>query len=181
MQLEQTVGHHREIGHHVVLAQKAAQGFHHFRHVGVRLMEEFVKFTLGLLVPMPGVLEGFNLRLAVVAARRFEEQIVVALGIERRVEIDEVNGFVRNVLAEDLEIVAVIELVHWRGSVRGKMGGVNFRLCDGSGVAVRKDRLTRLGEWQRRFGRTKQSRHQVFWPDVIFAVWPEVLAPSETT
>jgi hypothetical protein len=48
----------------------------------------------------------------VVAAGRFEEQIVVALGIERRVEIDEVNGFVRKMLAEDLEIVAVIELVH---------------------------------------------------------------------
>jgi hypothetical protein len=75
-------------------------------------VQEFIKFALGLLVPMPGVLEGFNLRLAVVAARRFEEQVVVALGIERRVEIDEVNGCVRNVLAEDLEIVAVIELVH---------------------------------------------------------------------
>jgi hypothetical protein len=109
----------------VVLAQKAAQGLHHFRHVGVGLVQEFVKFALGLLVPMPGVLEGFNLRLAVVAAGRFEEQIVVALGIERRVEIDEVNGFVRNVLAEDLEIVAVVELVHWRESVRGKCGGVN--------------------------------------------------------
>ena len=69
MELKQTVRHHREIGHHVVLAQKAAQGLHHFRHVGVRLVQEFVKFALGLLVPMPGVLEGFNLRLADVAAR----------------------------------------------------------------------------------------------------------------
>lgn len=43
MQLEQTVRHHRKIGHHVILAQKAAQGFHHFRHVGVRLVQEFVK------------------------------------------------------------------------------------------------------------------------------------------
>jgi hypothetical protein len=125
MELEQTVRHHREIGHHVVLAQKAAQSLHHFRHVGVGLVQEFVKFALGLLVSMPGVLEGFNLRLAVVAARRFEEQIVIALGIERRVEINEVNGFIRNVLAEDLEIVAVIELIHPRASVRGKSGGVN--------------------------------------------------------
>ena len=30
-------------------------------------------------------------------------------------------------LAEGLEIVAVIELVHWRESVRGKFGGVNPR------------------------------------------------------
>jgi hypothetical protein len=40
--------------------------------------------------------------------------------------------------------------------VRWKISGVNFRLCDGSGVAVRKDRLVRLGEWQRHFGRTNQ-------------------------
>jgi hypothetical protein len=32
-------------------------------------------------------------------------------------------------LAEDLEIVAVTELVHWRGSVRGKFCGVNLRSC----------------------------------------------------
>jgi hypothetical protein len=31
-----------------------------------------------------------------------------------------------------------------------------LRLCDGSGVAVRKDRFVRLGEWQRCFGRTIQ-------------------------
>src|SRR5271170_7975779 len=30
-----------------------------------------------------------------------------------------------------------------------------LRLCDGSGVAVRKDRLVRLGEWQPRFGRAE--------------------------
>ena len=68
-----------------------------------------------------------------------------------------------------------------RASVRGKFISVNFRLCDGSGVAVRKDRLVRLGEWQRRFGRTKQSRHQVFLPDGIFAVWLEVLVPTYST
>jgi len=63
VEFEESVGHHREIGHHVVLAQKTAQGLHHFRHVGVGLVQEFVKFALGLLVPMPGVLKGFNLRL----------------------------------------------------------------------------------------------------------------------
>jgi len=33
-------------------------------------------------------------------------------------------------LAEGLEIVAVIELVHWRGSVRGKFGGVTSVVCN---------------------------------------------------
>ena len=44
--------------------------------------------------------------------RRVEEEIVVALGIERRVEVDEVNGFIREVLAKDVEVVAVEKLVH---------------------------------------------------------------------
>jgi hypothetical protein len=38
----------------------------------------------------------------------------------------------------------------------GELINVNFRLCDGSGVAVRKDRLVRLVELQRRFGRTNK-------------------------
>jgi hypothetical protein len=121
MQLEQPVRHHREIGHHVVFAQKAAQGFHHFRHVGIRLVQQFIKFALGLLTPMPCVLKCFNVRLAFMSARRFEKNCVIAFGIKRRIEINEVNGCVRNVLAEDLEIIAVIELVHRAKVCAGKL------------------------------------------------------------
>jgi hypothetical protein len=46
---------------------KSSQSSHHFHH-RVRLVQEFVKFALGLLVPMPGVLESFNLRLAEILA-----------------------------------------------------------------------------------------------------------------
>jgi hypothetical protein len=49
-----------------------------------------------------------------------------------------------------------------RMSLRWKFTSINFRLCDGSGVAVRKDRLVRLGEWQRRFGRAKIVPAQSF-------------------
>jgi hypothetical protein len=40
-----------------------------------------------------------------------EEDVVVLAAVEGRVEVDEVDGFVLDVLAEDAEIVAVIELV----------------------------------------------------------------------
>ena len=43
---------------------------------------------------------------------RFEQEIVVALGIERRVEVDEVNGFGREALAQDVKIVAKEKLIH---------------------------------------------------------------------
>jgi hypothetical protein len=40
-----------------------------------------------------------------------EEDVVVLAAVEGRVEVDEVDGLVLDVLAEDAEVVAVIELV----------------------------------------------------------------------
>jgi hypothetical protein len=40
-----------------------------------------------------------------------EEHVVVLAAVEERVEINEVDGFVPDVLAQDFEVVAVIELV----------------------------------------------------------------------
>ena len=77
-------------------------------------MHQFVELALGLFAPMPRVFKGRDLRLALVPLGRFEEEIVVALGIERRVEVDEVNGFSREVVAQDVEVVAEIELIHPR-------------------------------------------------------------------
>jgi hypothetical protein len=39
-----------------------------------------------------------------VAFRCFEKQVVIALGVERRVEIDEVDRFIANMFAEDLKV-----------------------------------------------------------------------------
>ena len=39
------------------------------------------------------------LRLALVSVRRLEEQIVIGVGIERRIEIDEIDALVVDVLA----------------------------------------------------------------------------------
>ena len=103
---------HNSRSHHVVLAEKGAERLDHLRQVGVRAVDDLVVFALGLLVPVPGVLKGLDLRRAALPLGRFEEEIVVALGIERRVEVDEVNGFAREVVAEDMEVVAVVKLVH---------------------------------------------------------------------
>ena len=71
---------------------------------------------------MPGVLEGVNPAGGVGAFFFVEEGIMVLGGIEGRVEINEVNGFVLEVTPEDVEVVAVIERAH-AASVRGKPGG----------------------------------------------------------
>lgn len=41
-----------------------------------------------------------------------EEDVEVLIALEGRVEIDEVDGFVLDVAAEDVEVVAVVKLVH---------------------------------------------------------------------
>ena len=59
-----------------------------------------------------------------------EEDVVVLPGVEGRIEIDEVDGLGGDVLAEDLEVVAVVELVllvrHWV-EMRLALGGDGLR------------------------------------------------------
>jgi len=57
--------------------------------------------------PVPGVGEGVELRLAGLAGRLAEQDVVIRIGIERRIEINEVNaGVGKNLrIAQPLEIV----------------------------------------------------------------------------
>lgn len=41
-----------------------------------------------------------------------EEQVVIALRIKRRIEIDQVQRLIRSVLPQHLQIIAGVELVH---------------------------------------------------------------------
>jgi hypothetical protein len=52
-----------------------------------------------------------NLRAGLGAVFLGEENVVVLAGVERRVEIDQIDALVFDVAAENFEIVAVIELV----------------------------------------------------------------------
>ena len=46
------------------------------------------------------------------AAFALEEGVVIRVGLERRIEIDEVHGFVFVVVAENRQVVAVIKRAH---------------------------------------------------------------------
>ena len=67
--------------------------------------------TLGIKAPMPGVLEGGNLGGRLLAALFLEEDVVVGVGVEGRVEVDEVNAGVGDVIAQDFEVIAEVELI----------------------------------------------------------------------
>ena len=61
-------------------------------------MDDFIKLAFGLLAPVPGILEGGNLSLALVTLGGLEQEIVVALGVERGVEVNQVNARIRELL-----------------------------------------------------------------------------------
>ncbi len=108
---EQSVGHHGEIGHHVVGSEELPQGDHHLGHFGMLALLQFGKLALGLFAPMPGVLEGGDLRVGFVSLRGFEEHGIIALRIKRRIEINKIDRFPRDVFAENIEVVVEIKLI----------------------------------------------------------------------
>jgi hypothetical protein len=44
--------------------------------------------------------------------RSFEEKVVIALGVKRRIEIDKVNGLTRDMLTHNVEIIPEVEFLH---------------------------------------------------------------------
>ena len=91
------------------------QRIHHFHDGCDRAVVH--KFAVGLrgVRPIPSVREGVKLRLARLTRGLAEQDIVIRIGIERRVEINEVNARVwKNPrVAQPLEIVTEKETVDW--------------------------------------------------------------------
>ena len=82
--------------------------------VGVAATDDLVEGVLGMVVPVPGVLEGLDLRVGAVAGLRLEQDVVIGVRVERRVEVDEVDALARDMLAQNVEIVAVEQLIGHR-------------------------------------------------------------------
>jgi hypothetical protein len=62
-------------------------------------------------IAMPSIVKGLDLRLALMPVRRPEENIVTGVRVERRIEIDEIDALIGDVLAQNGEVVAIIERV----------------------------------------------------------------------
>ena len=55
--------------------------------------------------------ESGNLGGGLLAALFLEEDVVVGVGVEGRVEVDEVNAGVGDVITQDFEVIAEVELI----------------------------------------------------------------------
>ena len=64
--------------------------------------------------PAPCIIERFDAGVRAVTIGRLEEDVVGGVRIEGRVEIDEIDAGVRDMLAQHREIIAVIETIHLR-------------------------------------------------------------------
>ena len=120
-EFDEARGHHGEVGEHVCAAEEGSEGAHGFGDAATGL-DDLLVGERGLLVPLPCVLEGGDLGGGARAVLLGEEDVVVLAGVEGRVEVDEIDRLIGDVVAEDGEVVAVEELVedgillrsHWR-------------------------------------------------------------------
>ena len=90
--------------------------FHHFDDSDIRAVVDELVICLGGVGPTPRVREGVKLRLAYFAAGLAEENVVIGVGIERRIEIDEIDARVRELarVAQPAEVIAEIKPVQLR-------------------------------------------------------------------
>ena len=79
------LGHHGEIGHHVVVAEEGAHGLEQVGELAGAVGYDILVGALGIEVPVPGVLEGGDLGGGLLAAFFLEEDVVVGVGVEGRV------------------------------------------------------------------------------------------------
>ena len=71
--------------------------------------EQLSQCFLGVRAPVPGVVERLDLLAGGAARLVAEEHIVAGVGVERRIQVDQVHAGVGDLLAEHGEIVAVEE------------------------------------------------------------------------
>ncbi len=91
--LDQAGSHHHQVGQHLVLTDDAAQGGDHVIHGAGVGSDEITIGLLSGLAPVPGVVKGGDLGVGGDAGFILEEDVVGAVGVEGRVEVDEVDRF----------------------------------------------------------------------------------------
>ena len=73
---------------------------------------EYPRIRIGLLAPMPRILKRCYLRIGRMSLRRLEEQIIIALGVKRWIEINKIDRLIGDVFFQDDKVVAEIEFIH---------------------------------------------------------------------
>jgi len=110
VKFDQTDGHPYEMRHHVISAEESQQCLDQVCELAGAAGYNFPLHGLGVNTPLPGVLEGGDLRGGFLAAFFLEKHVLVCVGIEGRVEVDEIDTFVRDVLAQNVQLSPKLSL-----------------------------------------------------------------------
>ena len=105
MKLLQPGSHHDQVRHHVGWPEKNAERLEEIRKPPPFLDRLEVCF-FGVGAPFPRVLKCGDLGVRVLPAFFLEQHVIVGVRVERRVEVHEIYGLVRDVLPHDREVVA---------------------------------------------------------------------------
>ena len=84
------------------MAEAVDHGPEHARDLLMLAADHLVVRLRGRFAPVPGVFEGLDLGVADSAGLLAKEDVVGSLRVEGRVEVDEVDGVVGDVMAEDI-------------------------------------------------------------------------------
>ena len=127
MELDQSDGHLDDVGEHLVDTDSDPEGANDLGDrtrdptaVAGAVRQEGVRVLRGW-TPMPGVFEREQLRVTLPPGLVLEDDVVVTARIERRVEVDKIDGRVGEVVLHDPEVVAVVEDIGLHGH-RNRIG-----------------------------------------------------------
>ena len=120
MHLHHARGHHRQIRHHVVLAEERPHGLEHVREaLRAAVQNNLLVLPSYFVPPLPRVSECLDLRDGLRGITLAEQDVVGGVGVEGRIEVDEIDGLIRDMLPHNRQIIPEVELV---APVRGGHG-----------------------------------------------------------
>ncbi len=94
--------------HHVAFAEERPKCPHCIRDASAGFNGFLISFC-SPLVPPPSFFKRFDLRGGLRAVSLSEWDVVILIALERRIEVNEIDGFVLDVPAQHVQVVAVIE------------------------------------------------------------------------
>ncbi len=94
--------------------QEAVERFRQLDHGDVRAVVDEVVIGVSGVGPAPRISEGVELRLAHLSARLAKEDVVIGVGVKRRVEIHEIDARIGKFLPirKPFQVVAEIQPIH---------------------------------------------------------------------
>jgi len=110
---------------HCIAAKRARQRLHQVGELARAAGDDFLVYGLGFHAPLPCVLKGCDLRGGFFAALFLEKDVVVGVGIEGWVKVNQVDTGVRDVVAKNFKVIAKIKpilSIHLRKAYH-KLGG----------------------------------------------------------